>query len=283
MKPQRVTRRNGTVEVHRVADGFKRWLVLAQRKRDHAKIVQAHREVGPKRAEIPRCKRATELYRLAGDGERVLAMPQHVQRGPEVVKLSAKAGWNSSGLRAASARRNSTASRVAASACSLWPNALFRYTQTCSPAEGDPRRRTYSDRGRRLSTHMAGSRLFKSIAPTTTGRARSASAAERPDHVSLVAGVQDPESHSRTSTCRTALLFTSAMPLRTLEPRGSPAYLLASCVEFEGRLAQVKMSSGRNADTRTLGTSTSSLIARSTATLQIAYACWRLKPRSWTR
>lgn len=85
------------------------------------------------------------------------------------------------------------------------------------------------------------------------------------------------------STCRTALLFTSAMPLRTLEPRGSPAYLLASCVEFEGRLAQVKMSSGRNADTRTLGTSTSSLIARSTATLQIAYACWRLKPRSWTR
>jgi hypothetical protein len=35
----------------------------------------------------------------------------------------------------------------------------------------------------------------------------------------------------------------------------------------------VKMSSGRNAETRKLGTSTSWLILRSTATLQIAYAC----------
>src|SRR5262249_44130176 len=40
-----------------------------------------------------------------------------------------------------------------------------------------------------------------------------------------------------------------------------------------------KMSSGRNAETTMLGTSTTSLIARSTATLQIAYACWRVKPR----
>ena len=35
----------------------------------------------------------------------------------------------------------------------------------------------------------------------------------------------------------------------------------------------VKMSSGRNADTRKLGTSTSWLTLRSTATLQMAYAC----------
>jgi len=36
-----------------------------------------------------------------------------------------------------------------------------------------------------------------------------------------------------------------------------------------------KMSSGSTADTTKLGTSTTSLIFRSTATEQIAYACWR--------
>ena len=47
--------------------------------------------------------------------------------------------------------------------------------------------------------------------------------------------------------------------------------------------AYSKMSSGRTALTVTFGTSTMSLILRSTATLQIAYACSRVYFRSSTR
>jgi hypothetical protein len=42
------------------------------------------------------------------------------------------------------------------------------------------------------------------------------------------------------------------------------------CVSGAARAAQVKMSRGRNAETTKLGTSTTSLTLRSTATLQIA-------------
>src|SRR6266540_5577317 len=50
-------------------------------------------------------------------------------------------------------------------------------------------------------------------------------------------------------------------------------------------LAQLsaKMSRGRKADTTKLGTSTTSLTFRSTATLQMAYACCRDQPPCWTR
>ena len=43
----------------------------------------------------------------------------------------------------------------------------------------------------------------------------------------------------------------------------------------DGLFRHTKMSSGSTADTTKLGTSTTSLIFRSTATEQIAYACWR--------
>ncbi len=78
-------------------------------------------------------------------------------------------------------------------------------------------------------------------------------------------------------------LVHSNTPLRAADqPRScSPLTLLArvrhACVpnRRDKTVHPPTMSSGRNADTTKLGTSTIWLIRRSTATEQIAYACWR--------
>src|SRR5262249_7953061 len=68
-----------------------------------------------------------------------------------------------------------------------------------------------------------------------------------------------------------------------VEVAGGPDVLNRQHEVIEPREHHVKMLSGRNADTIQLGASTISLILRSTATLQSAYACSRLSPRSDTR
>jgi hypothetical protein len=80
-----------------------------------------------------------------------------------------------------------------------------------------------------------------------------------------------------TPTCPTC---APSWPVPAALPATSPPdhrYLLnPDAIDVDLCVARghvMKMSSGRNAETRKLGTSTSWLILRSTATLQMAYAC----------